>query len=355
MGVTLGPHTVMIDGLTGKLSRQGLLLLQAYSDITLLFDAQNKLALASIPLLTADKVQIGQRNVILEGIEFEHNDPSTNQVSWSSGTIRYINDSNVVSSASITGSNATWSSGVLYVYWVQGGTTLSSTTTAATAFADGNAVLAVYKGGTDLVVNYGRTIIDGSGIKTNSITATQIAAGTITATQIASSTITATQIASNAVTTDKLNANAVTAAKIAANTITVNEITVNGLTGDVSTTAQSGSSTTTTSTSFVDLDSMSLSVTAAANEKIRIDFNAAAINVHATAGEAQFRIVRDGTQLSNTINARVGAHATDYQSTSLVAIDTPGAGTFTYKIQWKVTANSGECIERVMNRTRFKA
>ncbi|TIX41555.1 MAG: hypothetical protein E5V40_09890 [Mesorhizobium sp.] len=55
-------------------------------------------------------------------------------------------------------------------------------------------MLAAYKGGVDLVVNYGRTIIDGSDIKTGSITATQaditsfrtsiLIAGSITATML---------------------------------------------------------------------------------------------------------------------------------------------------------------------------
>ena len=130
--------------------------------------------------ITANLVTVGLRNIAAEGLEFEHNSPSANSVAWSSGTIRYTNDSGSLVTAAISPDNAAWTTGVLYIYWVQGATTLSSTTTAATAFGANNVVLAVYKGNTDLVTDYGRTIIDGSKIKTGTVEAAAIKAGAIT-------------------------------------------------------------------------------------------------------------------------------------------------------------------------------
>jgi hypothetical protein len=43
-------------------------------------------------------------------------------------------------------------------------------------------VLATYRGGTDLVANYGRTIIDGSDIKTGTVAATKMQTGYLEAT-----------------------------------------------------------------------------------------------------------------------------------------------------------------------------
>lgn len=119
--------------------------------------------------IKAKHLEIGSRNLTLTGIAFEHNSPSSNKVSWTAGAIRYVDDAGVVTSKTITASNATWSSGVLYIYWVKGATVLSTTTNQSTAFDDDNVLLATYEGGIKLDADYGRTIIDGSAIKTGTI------------------------------------------------------------------------------------------------------------------------------------------------------------------------------------------
>ena len=62
--------------------------------------------------------------------------------------------------------------------WVGGalvfGACLSATTAQATAFGANNVVLATYQGGTLLDADYGRTVIDGSDIKTGTVTASQL-------------------------------------------------------------------------------------------------------------------------------------------------------------------------------------
>jgi hypothetical protein len=122
----------------------------------------------------ANKLTIGNRALTLTGIQFEHNSPSPNSVSWTAGAVRYIDDAGATAAVSITAGNAAWSTGVLYVYWVKGATTLSTTTAQSTAFGANNVVLATYQGDTLLDADYGRTIIDGAGIKTRTITASQL-------------------------------------------------------------------------------------------------------------------------------------------------------------------------------------
>lgn len=176
--------------------------------------------------ITANKVEIGSRGLNIIGIEFEHNSPTTNSVSWTSGTIAYIHDNGILTTATVSAGNAAWTSGVLYLYWVKNATTISATTTIGTAQAANNVVLAAYQGGVNLVANYGRTIIDGSNIKTGTVTATQIMAGTITGTLISAGTITGSLIAAGTIVANNIQAGTITGDKIAVDTIDARHITV---------------------------------------------------------------------------------------------------------------------------------
>jgi hypothetical protein len=168
--VQIDPGKILISGATSLSDwRQG-------GDTT-------KIAGGSISANTIDanKLTIGQRGVSIAGIEFEHNSPAINQVSWTAGNVAYVNDAGTSVSVAITASNITWASGTLYIYWVKGATTLSSSTLIATAMGVNNVVLASYRGGVDLVTEYGRTVIEGSKIKTGSIQTSQLAAGSVSA------------------------------------------------------------------------------------------------------------------------------------------------------------------------------
>lgn len=132
--------------------------------------------------IEANKLTIGNRGVQTEGLEFEHNTPATNQLTWSGGAIRFIGDDGNVHARSIVGGTAQWTTGVLYVYWVKNAEELSFSTNPTLAFAAHCVVLAAYRGGRDLNVEYGRTIIDGSAIKTGTIETDQLKAGAVTAT-----------------------------------------------------------------------------------------------------------------------------------------------------------------------------
>jgi hypothetical protein len=151
--------------------------------------------------ITANKMNIGLRGVTITGIQFnckkDVNNVATNVVTWSSGKVVYTNNAGNLVAKSIASGQASWSSGTVYIYFDQGETVgqLLTTTLSAEAFDPDCIVLATYIGGINLVVTYGRTIIDGAQITALSITAAQIRAQSITATQIAASTITASQLA----------------------------------------------------------------------------------------------------------------------------------------------------------------
>lgn len=133
--------------------------------------------------IDANKLTIGLRGLVIAGLQFEHNNPALNRTAWSSGTISYVDDAGANQTVTITaGSTAAWTSGVIYIYWVKGATTLSTTTVLATANTASNVILAQYRGGLDLVANYGRTVIDGANVKTGTVTANQLATGYLEAT-----------------------------------------------------------------------------------------------------------------------------------------------------------------------------
>ena len=124
--------------------------------------------------LSASKLDIATRNVTFTGLQFEHDLPAANRCAWTAGTVRYIGDAGGIQALAIAaGSTAIWTTGVLYIYWTQGGTILNSTTVQATAFASGNFVVGTYMGANRINADFGNTVIDGPNIKTGSVTAAQ--------------------------------------------------------------------------------------------------------------------------------------------------------------------------------------
>lgn len=141
--------------------------------------------------LKGNTAVIGMRGITVDGITFEHNSPSANRVSWTAGTIAYTDDAGASVTRAITASNILWSAGTLYLYWVKGATTISSTTSFATANGDNNVILATYKGGIWLFASYGRTIIDGGQLKSQSIDTEQLKVGAVKAGNIDVTTLSA--------------------------------------------------------------------------------------------------------------------------------------------------------------------
>lgn len=120
--------------------------------------------------LKANTAVIGMRNISVTGIRFEHDSPSQNRAAWTSGFIEYVDNDGEVKrqtiSAGVTGS---YSGNTLYISWLRGNTSLTSSTSRVSSFHDDRIVLATYDGGDRLNSTYGRTVIDGGGIKTDSI------------------------------------------------------------------------------------------------------------------------------------------------------------------------------------------
>jgi len=193
--------------------------------------------------ITANKLNIGLRGIDISDIEFQCDKPVANRITWTTGTITYVNDVGSPTQVTITAGNADWSGSILYIYWIKGGTVLNATTVPATAYATNNIVLATYTGGTSMVVNYGRTIIDGANIITGTIDANRIKAGSVLADNVLIGTgvsgLTAGDIALWASTTDHTF---IDGGKIYANSITAAQLTTGTL---ISTSAQIGDLTVT--------------------------------------------------------------------------------------------------------------
>jgi predicted phage tail protein len=182
--------------------------------------------------VAAESLTIGQRGITVEGIEFSSNSPAVNSASWSAGTIRYTGDDGNIASRNIVAGNAAWTTGVTYLYWTKGGTTIQATTNAVTAFGPNTVVLAAYRGATDLVVDYGRTIIDGSKIKTGTIQADQLSANSVGASQIQALAIQTTHLAASIITADKIGARQITADKIAVGALDATTIKAHSISTD---------------------------------------------------------------------------------------------------------------------------
>lgn len=157
--------------------------------------------------IAANVLNIGLRGVTIENITFEHNSPVANSVSWTAGSIRYIDDDGSAASVDIEAGNTPWTTGTVYLFWTKGATTISVTTVFATANSASNVLLATYRGGIWLVANYGRTIIDGASIKTQSIDTDQLKVGAVTADIISVTSLSAISANLGAVTAGSININ----------------------------------------------------------------------------------------------------------------------------------------------------
>lgn len=182
--------------------------------------------------IAGNKAVIGMRGISIDGLTFEHNSPSANRVSWTAGTIGYVGDDGSNQTRTVTASNATWTSGTLYLYWVKDATTISSTTSFATANGANNVILATYRGGVGLFANYGRTIIDGANIKTGTVIADQLRANTVDATQLVANAVRATHIAASQINATHIGAKQIKAEHIESQSITADLIKVGTISAD---------------------------------------------------------------------------------------------------------------------------
>ena len=132
--------------------------------------------------VSANAMYIGQRGIQVEGLKFS---TAGNVLSWTTGSIRYVNDAGGYTLQVVGAGSTTYTTTPRYVYWTQGSSSLSSGTNPSSVLLGANIVsLAVYKGGSVLTTDYGRTVIEGDLIKTGTIQASHIAAGSITTAQL---------------------------------------------------------------------------------------------------------------------------------------------------------------------------
>lgn len=182
--------------------------------------------------IQANSLVIGSRGIVVDGITFQHNNPSANNVSWTDGVISYTGDNGLVKSVNIAGGSVSWNLQTIYIYWVKNEEFLRTTIDFGVANQDNNVVLATYRGGIYLFAAYGRTIIDGNQISTGTISAEQIKAGAIGSQQIAANAISAEHIAAGAITARHISANQINGDAIIANTLDASKIRAGTITAD---------------------------------------------------------------------------------------------------------------------------
>jgi hypothetical protein len=96
-------------------------------------------------------------------------------------------------------------------------------------------------------------------------------------------------------------------------------------------------STSTSSTTDGDMDSMSISVTVGASDKVLVMFSAS-IEGGTNANNCTLTLLRGTTALQVLT---IGSAASPWgNAATLSVLDQPGAGTFTYKVQWRIDSGT---------------
>lgn len=164
--------------------------------------------------IRANSLEIGLRNIAVDDMVFESNKPSANYVSWSAGTIRFVDDDGEEVSFAIEAGNIEWTSGTIHLFWLKGATTISTSLNYSAAIAADAVRLASYAGGVRLVTDLGRTIIEGSMIRTGTVQTEQLAAEAVTAEKLAAQSVTAEKLSVNSLSAITANIGEMTAGVI---------------------------------------------------------------------------------------------------------------------------------------------
>lgn len=191
----------------------------------------------------------------------------------------------------------------------------------------------------------------------DSVGTTQIVDSNITTAKIADSNVTTAKIADDSVTTAKILDSNVTTAKIADNAVTKDKLKAITVTTDGSdpgeggvskSTGYTGSSFSTTSTSFVDVTNHSLTITTTGRPvAIFLESNSTDVNTASTgisANQVWLKFVRDSTDIAVYYYSGDASNVIVWSFPTMF-IDTPSAGTYTYKLQIKTTA-TGASLRR---------
>lgn len=201
-GFTPGPANLVYDGPDTYVALDSVAATVYYYRVAA-YDTFDKTGLNIATQQTSTTLSFNPSVWSQSGLTFTPNSPGANQVAWTTGTI--FKDG--ATSGTISAGNATWTSGVLYIYYnpLVSTTVLQTTTTLATAVASGNYPLATYQGGTNLKGGDGSAFFSGSQVIAGSVGASQLVTGSaiITGTaQIADSIITDAKIGNNITSTN---------------------------------------------------------------------------------------------------------------------------------------------------------
>ena len=128
-----------------------------------------------------------------------------NTIQWTSGTAYITNSAGGnPDSFPIAAGSTSWTAGTLWIYYVKGGSTLLVTNNADTAIKSNTRLMAIYRGGNDIIEADGNgTLRDGNFIYDGSITASKMEVGLIKSDSLLVDTaaIGSLMVAGNAITT----------------------------------------------------------------------------------------------------------------------------------------------------------
>lgn len=190
---------------------------------------------------------------------------------------------------------------------------------------------------------------DALALKNSGVTTARIADDAVTVDKIANNAVTSDQLASNAVTTAKIADGAVTQAKRASLNLVQSGTNINF---------------STSSTSFVAVTNASISFTST-GRPVMIGvkaFNSSGPSLNVESSDPLETIIgvdiqmrRDGTAIANFTLNNTGAEQTaiTVPGTTIMHIDSPAAGTYTYDLRIKGSASSGTPTARLQNAQLF--
>lgn len=139
---------------------------------------QTKIAGGSIAAnsIAANSLVVGLRGLDIGGLTFSFV-KDENLIRWTEGTIYWTADDGTKIETEIDAGEALWESGTLYIAWQKGATTLTTSESLAAVTGADWVGFGTYRGGVSMIVNYGRTLIDGDSIVAGSIRAQNLYAG----------------------------------------------------------------------------------------------------------------------------------------------------------------------------------
>lgn len=138
--------------------------------------------------VTTPKLAVSARPITTPNLIFT---ASAGTLSWSAGFIGWVDDAGTAAGVAISAGSTTTTNA--YIYWVgnAASSTLSVTTSLATAMGAGNILIGWYNGSDTWYPERGQTLISGSFIQTNAINATHINVANLSAIQANLGTVTA--------------------------------------------------------------------------------------------------------------------------------------------------------------------